>query len=109
VFTVLPFSEAVTVTDWLDENVPAEAVNEAELEPVLTVTNFGIDKAELLSERVTTALEVAVQERVTVQVALPPEFKVAGEHCRDEMTTVAEIVIVVVADLLLSEAVIVTD
>jgi hypothetical protein len=109
VLTVLPFSEAVTVTDWLDENVPAEAVNVVELAPVFTVMDFGIDKTELLSERVTTVPEGAVRERVTVQVVLPPEFRVAGEHCKAETPTVAEIVTVVVADLPLSEAVIVTD
>ena len=57
----------------------------AVLDPAATVTETGTVSAELLSETVTIEPpEGAAPESVTVQVDVPPEATVVGEHCSAE-------------------------
>jgi hypothetical protein len=104
------FSDAVTVTDWLDATVPAVAVKLAVVEPAATVTEAGTVSAVLLSETATLEPPVgAACDSVTVQVALPPETTVAGVHCSADTVTRGVMVTGEVAEVLFSEAVTVTD
>lgn len=84
---------AVTVTEVLAVTVEAVTVKAAEVAPAATVTEEGVVRAELLSERVTTWPPVgAAEERAAVQVEDPPEEMEVGEQERDE--TVGRTVVV---------------
>ena len=108
----LPLINAVTVTAWFAVTVPAVAVKLAVVVPDATVTDAGIVSAVLLpSESVTVEPPVgAACDSVAVQVELPPELMVVGEHCSDVTVTVTVGVTVTaaVAELPLSDAVTVT-
>jgi hypothetical protein len=57
----------------------------AAVDPAATVTETGTVSAELLSETVTTEPpDGAAPESVTVQIDVPPEATVVGEHCSAE-------------------------
>ena len=55
--------------------------------PEATVTDAGTVSRALLSDTVTAVAAVGALERVTVQVLLADEFKLAGEHVRDVSVT----------------------
>jgi hypothetical protein len=77
----LPLSDAVTVTEAFVLTVPAVAVKLAVAAPATTATEAGTASAELLSETATEAPPLgAAPESVTVQIEVPPEVTVAGEH-----------------------------
>ena len=92
--------------------VPALAVKLAVVAPDATVTEGGtVSAVLLLSESVTVEPPGgAACDSVVVQVELPPELIVAGEHCNDVTVTVPVGVTVTtaVAELPLSDAVTVT-
>jgi hypothetical protein len=100
---VLPFSVAVTVAVWLLAIVPAVAVKVAVVLPDPTAAEAGTVNATALLDTVTVAPPVFVT--VTVQVALPPDPKLAGLHVRPLSTTEAASVIVAVCVLPFSVAV----
>jgi hypothetical protein len=108
---VLPFSEAVTVTAWLDVTVPAVAVNLPVVAPAATETDAGTVNAALLSDiaRVAPPLGAAC-EIVAVHVVVAPELTDTGEHASD-VTVVAGGMTVTeaVAEAPFNDAVIVTD
>jgi len=107
---LLPFSVAVTVTAWLPVTVPAVAVKLAVVAPAATVTEPGTGKEALLSEIATAEPPVgAAGDTVTVQLVLPPETTVEGEHCSlVTVMTVGVTVTVPVVEVLFSDAVTVT-
>ena len=75
---VLPFSVAVMVAVWLLAIVPAVAVKVADVLPDPTTTEAGTVNAATLLDSVTVAPPVCVT--VAVQVALPPDPRLAGLH-----------------------------
>jgi hypothetical protein len=78
-----PESEAVMVAVLLAVMVAAVAAKVADEAPAATVTEAGTDRAELLSERVTTAPPMgAGLLRATVQVLEEPEVREEGEQLR---------------------------
>ena len=81
------------------------AVNVAVVLPTPTVTDVGTVSAAALSERVTVAPPVF--ETVTVQVELPPDPRLAGAHVSALTTVAVASVIVAVAVLPFSAAVMV--
>lgn len=61
--------------------VPAVAVKFADVAPDATVTEAGTDSAVLLLESATVAPpEPAACDNVTVQMEVPPELRLDGEH-----------------------------
>jgi hypothetical protein len=83
---VLPFSDAVIVTDWLLVTEPAVTVKVPVVAPAATVAEAGVVNAVLLSERVTVVPPLgAAPDNVAVQVELAPEATLAGLHCTEEM------------------------
>jgi hypothetical protein len=79
--TAEPFREAVIVAVWSAVRAPAVAVKVAEVALAGTLTEAGtVNTVEALLESVTTEVLVADFERVTVQVALALEARVAGAH-----------------------------
>ena len=106
---VLPFSAAVIVTDWLAVTGPAVAVKFAVVAPTDTVTEAGVVRAVLLRESATTEPPVgAARDRVTVQVELDPETTLVGLQASEETKAEATRLMVVLAELPLYLAVIVT-
>jgi hypothetical protein len=91
---VLPFSVAVMVAVWLLAIVPAVAVKVAVVLPDATVTEAGTVNAAALLDSVTVAPPVCVT--VTVQVALPPDPRLAGLHVRPLSNTGATSAIIAV-------------
>jgi hypothetical protein len=85
--------------------VPAVAVNVAVVLPTPTVTDVGSVSAPALSERVTVAPPVF--DTVTVQVELPPDPRLVGLHANLLTTVAVASVIVAVAVLPFSVAVMV--
>ena len=81
------------------------AVNVAVVLPIPTVTDVGTVSAAALSERVTVAPPVF--DTVTVQVELPPDPRLAGAHVSELTTVAVASVIVAVAVLPFSAAVMV--
>jgi hypothetical protein len=70
------------VTEVFAVTVPAVAVNVPVVAPAATIIDAGTVNAVLLSESVTvTPPEDAACASVTVQVEVPLEGTVAGEHC----------------------------
>ena len=75
----LPFNEAVIVTAWFADTVPAVALKLAEVDPAATVTEAGSVSAALLSERLTAVPPLgAGSDTATVHADVPPEETVAG-------------------------------
>lgn len=69
--------------------VPAVALKVADVAPAATVTDAGTVTAELLLDKATAdPPDGAAPESVTVQVELPPDDRLAGEHCRLERVVV---------------------
>jgi hypothetical protein len=81
------------------------AANVAVVLPTPTVTDVGTVSATALSERVTVAPPVF--DTVTVQVELPPDPRLAGEHVSALTTVAVASVMVAVAVLPFSAAVMV--
>ena len=76
-----PFNVAVTVAVWSETRMPVLAVNVAEVALAATLTEAGtVSRDEALLESVTTVLLVVDFDRVTVQVVLALEAKLAAEH-----------------------------
>ena len=83
-----PFSVAVSVTDWSATSVPVLAPNVAEVALAGTVTDPGTVRADgALLESATTMLPAEDFDKVTVQVVLALEARLAVAHCRDESVT----------------------
>jgi hypothetical protein len=102
---VLPFSVAVMVAVWLLAIVPAVAVKVAVVLPDPTAAEAGTVNATALLDSVIVAPPVC--DTVTVQVALPPDTRLAGLHVSPLSTTGAASVIVAVCVLPFSVAVMV--
>ena len=76
-----PFNVAVTVADWFETRMPVLAVNVAEVALAATLTEAGtVNRDEALLESVTMVLLVADFDRVTVQVVLALEARLAAAH-----------------------------
>jgi hypothetical protein len=77
-----PFNVAVTVAVWSETRVPVLAVNVAEVALAETLTEDGtVNWDGALSESVTTVLLLVVDfDRVTVQVVLALEARLAATH-----------------------------
>ena len=76
-----PFNVAVTVAVWSETSVPVPAVNVAEVALAATLTEAGtVSRDEALLESVTTVLLVVDFDRVTVQVVLALEARLAAAH-----------------------------
>jgi hypothetical protein len=102
---MLPFSVAVMVAVWLLAIVPAVAVKVAVVLLDPTTTEAGTVNAAALLDSVTVAPPVF--DTVTVQVALPPDAKLAGLHVTPLSSTGATSEIVAVSVLPFSVAVMV--
>ena len=80
-----PFNVAVRVAAWSETRVPVLAVNVAEVAFAATLTEDGtVSRDEALLESVTTLLLVVDFDRVTVQVVLALEARLAA-HCSEDM------------------------
>ena len=76
-----PFNVAVTVAAWSESSAPVLAVNVAEVALAATLTEDGtVNMDEALLESVTTVLLVVDFDRVTVQVVLALEARLAAAH-----------------------------
>ena len=76
-----PFNVAVTEAVWSETRMPVLAVNVAEVALAATLTEAGtVNRDAALLESVTTVLLVVDFDRVTVQVVLALEAKLAAEH-----------------------------
>ena len=76
-----PFNVAVTVTFWSETSAPVLAVNVAEVALAATLTEDGtVNWDGALLESVTTVLLVVDFDRVTVQVVLALEARLAAAH-----------------------------
>ena len=76
-----PFNVAVTVADWFETSVPVLAVNVAEVALAATLTEDGtVNRVEALLESATEVLAVVDFDRVTVQVVLALEARLAAAH-----------------------------
>ena len=76
-----PFNVAVTVAAWSETRVPVLAVNVAEVALAATLTEDGtVNWDGALLESATTVLLVADFDRVTVQVVLALEARLAAVH-----------------------------
>ena len=89
--------------------VPAFTVNVAVVAPAGTVTEAGVVRRALLSERVTVVLAVAAFVRVTVQLAELVDPRVVGVQANEESVTAAARLTVAVCDAPPRVAVTVTD
>jgi hypothetical protein len=79
-----PFRVAVMVATWSARSAPVLAVNVAEVAVAGTLTEAGTAKTDAaLLESVTTVLLVLEFDRVTVQVVLALEARLAATHCRE--------------------------
>src|ERR1035437_4571564 len=75
------FNVAVTVAAWSETRVPVLAVNVAEVAFAAMLTEDGtVSRDEALLESVTTVLLVVAFDRVTVQVVLTLEARLAAAH-----------------------------
>ena len=76
-----PFNVAVTVAVWSETRVPVLTVNVTEVAFAATLTEDGtVSRDKALLESVTTVLLVADFDRVTVQVVLALEARLAAAH-----------------------------
>jgi len=88
--------------------VPAVAVKVAEVEPFATLTEEGVVSKELSSESATEVPpEDAALVKVTVQVLVAPEARLAGLQASEETRTGATRLTMVLAELPLYVAVVV--
>ena len=72
---------SVTVAVWSETSVPVPAVNVAEVALAATLTEGGtVNRDGALSESVTGVLLVVDFDRVTVQVVLALEARLAAAH-----------------------------
>jgi hypothetical protein len=75
----VPLHDAVTTAVCPLDTVPALAVKLATLEPAATVTDDGtLSDGELLDTTTAAPPELAGPERLTVQVAVPPDVRLFG-------------------------------
>ena len=78
--------------------------------PAATVTDAGVVRYVLLSDSVTLAPPVgAAPDSVTVQIDVPPDVTLVGEHTSEEIVTCGDTVSAAVFEALFSVAVTVTD
>lgn len=89
--------------------VPAFTVNVAVGVPAETVTEAGVVRTALLSERLSTTVALVALFKVTVQVLDAPDPNVMGAHAKEESTTGEERLIAAVFEIPLKVAVTVTD
>jgi hypothetical protein len=76
-----PFNVAVTVAAWSESSAPVLAVNVAEVALAATLTEDGtVNRDGALLESATTVMLVADFDRVTVQVVLALEARLAAAH-----------------------------
>ena len=76
-----PFNVAVTVAVWSESSAPVLAVNVAEVALAATLTEDGtVNRDEALLKSATTVLLVVDFDRVTVQVVLALEARLAAAH-----------------------------
>ena len=76
-----PFNVAVTVAVWSETRMPVLAVNVAEVALAATLTEAGtVSRDEALLESVTTVLLAVDFDRVTVQVVLALDARLAAAH-----------------------------
>ena len=76
-----PFNVAVTVAVWSETSAPVLAVNVAEVALAETLTEDGtVSRDEALLESAITVLLVVDFDRVTVQVVLALEARLAAAH-----------------------------
>jgi hypothetical protein len=76
-----PFNVAVTMAVWSESSAPVLAVNVAEVALTETLTEDGtVNRDEALLESATTVLLVVDFDRVTVQVVLALEARLAATH-----------------------------
>ena len=76
-----PFNVAVTVTFWSETSAPVLAVNVAEVALAATLTEDGtVNWDGALLESVTTVPLVVDFDRVTVQVVLALDARLAAAH-----------------------------
>ena len=81
----------MTVAVWFELTVTAVAVNDALVALAGTVTEAGVVKLALLSDRATIAPPLgAAPLKVTVQVVVPGVMIVAGVHVNELTRTVEE-------------------
>jgi hypothetical protein len=82
----LPLSPAVMVAVWLVVAVPALAVNVAVVDPALTLTDAeeSVSRVLLLETETVAPPEGAAPLRVTVQLLVAPDARLAGLHCRED-------------------------
>src|SRR5205807_991546 len=107
---VVPFSEAVTVTDWLATTVPAVAVTLPVVLPAATVTDTGADDAALSEESATAEPPVgAACVNVNVQLDVPPDATEDGLDTSPDTVVGGVTVTGAVAEVPFSEAVTVAD
>jgi hypothetical protein len=95
----LAFKAAVTVAVEAEVMVPAVAVKVALVAPAAIVIEAGTVRPALLSDTATVLLADEALLRVTVQVLLPPDDRVAGVQARDEMVGLVERAIEAVLEL----------
>jgi hypothetical protein len=79
-----PFSVAVRVAVWSKTSVPVVAVKVAEVVLAGTLTEEGTVTDGTLLESATTQLPTEDLDRVTVQVVLALEARLAAAHCKAE-------------------------
>jgi hypothetical protein len=76
-----PFNVAVRVAAWSESSAPVLAVNVAEVALAATLTEDGtVNRDGALLESATTVMLVADFDRVTVQVVLALEARLAAAH-----------------------------
>jgi hypothetical protein len=76
---------AVMVALWLLLIVPAVTLNVEELDPAATTTELGTVRTELVSVSITVAPpDGAAPLKVTAQLDVAPEFRLAVEHCNPD-------------------------
>ena len=76
-----PFKMAKTVAAWSETSAPVLAVNVAEVALAATLTEDGtVNRVDALLESVTIVMLVVDFDRVTVQLVLALEAKLAAAH-----------------------------
>jgi len=104
-----PFNVAVILAAWSETSTPVLAVNVADVALAATVTEDGtVNRVEAVLESATTVLVVVDFDRVTVQIVLALEVRLAAAQRRAEIVTGANSESVAAADEPFNEAVTVT-
>ena len=76
----------MTTADWLEASVPVAAVNVEEVAFAATLTEDGtLSRVGTVSDSATTVLMVLGFDKVTVQVVLALEARLAAAHCSEDI------------------------